>query len=31
VQNFLEAKREEWREYITQVSVWELEEYLGKY
>ncbi len=31
VQNFLEAKREEWREYITQVSGWELEEYLGKY
>jgi glutamine synthetase len=29
--NFLEAKRLEWREYISQVSRWELEEYLGKY
>jgi glutamine synthetase len=29
--NFLEAKRQEWREYITQVSNWELEQYLAKY
>jgi glutamine synthetase len=29
--HFLEAKREEWREYITQVSRWELENYLAKY
>ena len=29
--NFLEAKRQEWREYITQVSQWELENYLAKY
>jgi glutamine synthetase len=29
--HFLEAKREEWREYITQVSGWELENYLAKY
>ena len=29
--NFLEAKRQEWREYITQVSPWELENYLMKY
>jgi ubiquinone biosynthesis protein UbiJ len=26
-----EAKRQEWREYITQVSAWELEEYLAKF
>jgi glutamine synthetase len=30
-QQFLTAKREEWREYISQVSQWELDEYLGKY
>ncbi len=30
-QNFLAAKRQEWREYITQVHQWELDEYLGKY
>jgi glutamine synthetase len=29
--HFIEAKRQEWREYITQVSAWELEEYLAKY
>jgi glutamine synthetase len=29
--NFLEAKRQEWREYITQVSAWELDNYLAKY
>jgi len=28
---FLEAKRQEWREYIGQVSSWELENYLAKY
>jgi len=29
--HFLQAKREEWREYITQVHGWELERYLLKY
>ena len=29
--HFLEAKRQEWREYISQVSAWELEQYLAKY
>jgi glutamine synthetase len=29
--HFVEAKRQEWREYITQVSPWELENYLVKY
>jgi glutamine synthetase len=29
--NFVEAKRQEWREYITQVSAWELDSYLQKY
>ena len=29
--HFLEAKRQEWRAYITQVSSWELENYLAKY
>src|SRR5919202_5686156 len=29
--NFLEAKRQEWRDYIMQVSPWELENYLAKY
>jgi glutamine synthetase len=29
--NFLEAKRQEWRDYITQVSGWELDAYLMKY
>ncbi len=28
---FLAAKRQEWREYISQVSAWELERYLAKY
>jgi glutamine synthetase len=28
---FVEAKREEWQEYIGQVSEWELERYLGLY
>jgi len=30
-QHFLAAKRQEWREYITQVSQWELDNYLAKY
>ena len=29
--HFVEAKRQEWREYITQVHSWELENYLVKY
>jgi glutamine synthetase len=29
--HFLAAKREEWRDYITQVTQWELERYLVKY
>lgn len=29
--HFLAAKRQEWREYITQVSAWELDRYLAKY
>jgi glutamine synthetase len=29
--NFIAAKRQEWREYITQVTRWELENYLVKY
>jgi glutamine synthetase len=29
--HFLAAKRQEWRDYITQVSRWELENYLLKY
>jgi glutamine synthetase len=29
--HFLAAKRQEWSEYITQVSAWELENYLAKY
>ena len=29
--HFLAAKRQEWLEYITQVSPWELENYLAKY
>lgn len=29
--HFLEAKRHEWREYIGQVSAWELDNYLAKY
>ena len=29
--HFLAAKRQEWREYITQVTRWELENYLAKY
>ena len=29
--NFLEAKRQEWTEYISQVSQWELDNYLAKY
>ncbi|HEX5437868.1 MAG TPA: type I glutamate--ammonia ligase [Gemmatimonadaceae bacterium] len=29
--NFLAAKRQEWHEYITQVTRWELENYLAKY
>jgi glutamine synthetase len=30
-QHLLAAKRQEWRDYITQVTAWELEEYLEKY
>jgi glutamine synthetase len=29
--HFLAAKRQEWREYISQVSSWELDQYLAKY
>ena len=29
--HFLDAKRQEWRDYVTQVSEWELEQYLAKY
>jgi glutamine synthetase len=29
--NFVQAKRQEWRDYITQVTDWELENYLLKY
>ena len=29
--HFLAAKRQEWRDYITQVSAWEIENYLAKY
>jgi glutamine synthetase len=29
--HFVEAKRQEWRDYITQVSAWELDSYLAKY
>lgn len=29
--HFLAAKRQEWSEYISQVSAWELEQYLAKY
>lgn len=29
--HFLAAKRQEWQEYISQVSQWELENYLAKY
>jgi glutamine synthetase len=31
VQHFLEAKREEWDEYIRHVSGWEMERYLRVY
>ena len=31
LEHFLAAKRQEWREYITQVTQWELDEYLVKY
>jgi glutamine synthetase len=30
-ERFVEAKREEWQEYIGQVSEWELDRYLGQY
>jgi glutamine synthetase len=30
-QHFLTAKRQEWRDYISQVSSWELDHYLAKY
>jgi len=29
--HFLAARRQEWQDYITQVSAWELEQYLAKY
>ncbi len=29
--HFLEAKRQEWADYITQVSRWEIDQYLAKY
>jgi len=29
--HFVAAKRQEWRDYITQVSAWELDNYLAKY
>lgn len=29
--HFLDAKRQEWREYVTQVSEWELAQYFAKY
>ncbi len=29
--HFVDAKRQEWRDYITQVSAWELDQYLAKY
>jgi glutamine synthetase len=29
--NFIEAKRQEWRDYITQVTRWEVDNYLLKY
>jgi glutamine synthetase len=29
--HFLQAKREEWRDYITQVHPWEVQQYLAKY
>jgi glutamine synthetase len=31
LERFLEAKREEWREYSAQVHRWEVDRYLGKY
>jgi glutamine synthetase len=31
IRHFVEAKRQEWRDYITQVSAWELDSYLAKY
>ena len=31
MQHFLAAKREEWRDYNSQVTQWELERYLGRY
>ena len=30
-EHFLAAKRQEWREYISQVSAWELDQYLARY
>ncbi|WP_284350028.1 glutamine synthetase family protein [Roseisolibacter agri] len=29
--HYLAAKRQEWRDYVTQVSQWELDQYLAKY
>ena len=30
-EHFVAAKRQEWSDYISQVSAWELERYLAKY
>jgi glutamine synthetase len=30
-EHYLNAKRQEWRDYVTQVSQWELDQYLAKY
>ncbi|MBV9881291.1 MAG: glutamine synthetase [Gemmatirosa sp.] len=30
-EHYVAAKRQEWRDYVTQVSPWELEQYLAKY
>jgi len=30
-ERFVEAKREEWQEYIGRVSEWEVERYLAQY
>ena len=29
--HYVAAKRQEWRDYITQVTRWELDNYLAKY
>ena len=30
-EHYVAAKRQEWRDYVTQVSQWELDAYLAKY